>query len=99
MIFQHSSVYFLRCTGKNAEQRVCVCGGMPDERGWHWAELECDCPLQTRGRGVAVQERPARGPVRRGDGLQTETAQLRACWLERNTQWTLGKNVKKNLLY
>ena len=62
--FRNEQCFFVfRRLGKNAAQRVCFCGGVSGERGWHRAELECDCPLQTGGRGVALQEGPGRGPV------------------------------------
>lgn len=55
--------FVFRRLGKNAAQLVCFCGGVSDERGWHRVELECDCPLQSGGGGVALQEGRGRRPV------------------------------------
>lgn len=90
MISQRSNVCFNRGLGKNAEQCARVCGGASDERWCCWLDLEYDCPLQTGGRALALQERSARRPLWRGDGLQAE---IRPDWLDSNTQWTLGKNL------
>lgn len=54
---------FDRSSGKNAPQHLCFDGRGSDERWQDGADLECDCPLQTGSRSVAVRERSGRRSV------------------------------------
>lgn len=78
---------------RTAAQRFCVCSRVSGEGGWSGSVLECVCPLQTGGRGVAVQKRLGRRPLWGSDGLQTETAQPHERQLASDSLWTLGKNI------